>query len=116
MDITWNPAIEKELFTDVEIADNNSIAWDNNSIAWEKASMSKQEAYKIVFHDLIDNGSCMFTGIYDGKNGSKEFMYGIETVMEYIADKSSEEDYLKFCEDFINNMVRSQQEGLDYTL
>ena len=41
--------------------------------------MEKAEIYKTVLKDLAE---CpMFLGIYDAKNGSEQFMYGISTVM-----------------------------------
>lgn len=73
--------------------------------------MNKQEAYKIVFDDLMFSGPMTFRGIFDAVNGNKEFMYGICTVIEYIANNSSEEDYKKYNSTFIHNMIASQDGG-----
>ena len=47
--------------------------------------MELKDAYKEVLKDIISNGPEMFVGKYDAKNGKPEFMYGIFTVMEWIA-------------------------------
>jgi hypothetical protein len=48
----------------------------------------------------------MFRGIYDARNGHKEFMYGIQTVMEYIAEKARDD---KADDMFIKNMVACEE-------
>lgn len=69
--------------------------------------MSKKEAYLIVLKDLVD---CpMFTGIYDAKNGNKDFMWGVSTVMENIAINVSEDIYEKFSDLFCDNIIKSQE-------
>ena len=67
--------------------------------------MNKSEAYKMVFDDLIQCN--LFRGIYDAKNGNKYFMYGIATVIEYIAHSVSEECLEKFNKEFTQNMIAS---------
>lgn len=49
----------------------------------------------------------MFRGEYDAKHGSDSFMYGIATVMEYLALKVSEEFYEEVSDIFVKNMVKS---------
>lgn len=72
----------------------------------DKIELSKSEAYKIVFDDLI---KCdMFKGIYDAKHGKDSFMYGVATVMENIAMNVSEDCYEKFEDEFMENMAESQ--------
>ena len=67
--------------------------------------MSKQEIYKTVLKDLV---KCpMFLGNYDAKNGSKQFMYGISTVMEFIAYNCGEEIYDEFEKTFFENLQKS---------
>lgn len=67
--------------------------------------MFKKLAYKVVFNDLK---KCpMFCGIYDAKNGKKSFMYGIETVMETIGYKISEETAAEFDINFLHNVNKS---------
>ena len=67
--------------------------------------MDLENAYRLVFDDLAN---CpLFMGSYDAKNGSIDFMNGIGTVMETIALKASEEDYLQFNEKFFKNLKKS---------
>lgn len=67
--------------------------------------MELAEAYKLVLDDL---SNCrLFCGHYDAKNGSSKFMAGVNLVMEAIAIRASEEDYLKFSENFLKNMQES---------
>lgn len=68
--------------------------------------MTKKEAYKIVYEDLKTHR--LFRGIYDGKNGSKSFMYGVSIVMECVAVGVSEETYEEFNKEFIDNMIKSE--------
>lgn len=58
--------------------------------------------YQIALEDLTQVP--MFTGKYDAKNGNKHFMFGILTVLEYIADKAGNEEYSEL---FIDNMNKS---------
>ena len=58
--------------------------------------------YKIVLEDLKQVP--MFTGKYDAKNGSKGFMWGVLTVLEYIAGKAGDEEYI---DKFLDNMNKS---------
>lgn len=73
----------------------------------DKTELSKSEAYKIVFDDLIKRD--MFKGIYDAKHGKDSFMYGVSIVMEYIAFNVSEDCYENFEDEFIKNMTESQK-------
>ena len=75
----------------------------------EITAEEKTKAYSIVFDDLM--GCNMFKGIYDGKNGSPEFMNGIATVMENIAIRVSEETYEKFQNEFTANVIASKEKG-----
>ena len=59
--------------------------------------------YKIVLEDLKQVS--LFTGKYDAKNGNEHFMFGILTVMEYIADKAENQKYTDM---FIDNMNKSK--------
>lgn len=64
--------------------------------------MDKQKAFKIVFEELK---KCpLFTGKYDTKNGNPIFMYGVATVMEFIAYQINEETGDTFSDLFIKNM------------
>lgn len=67
--------------------------------------MEKAEIYKTVLEDLVE---CpMFLGVYDAKNGSEQFMYGVQTVMEFIAYNCGEEIYNEFEEIFLENLQKS---------
>lgn len=69
--------------------------------------MNKQEAFKIVLEDLTKCGCGLFVGQYDATNGNDKFMYGISTVMEYIAYKAGKKEYEKFQDTFFENMEKS---------
>ena len=51
----------------------------------------------------------MFRGEYDAKNGSESFMYGIATVMEYLASYVDDTFYQSVSDGFTRNMVKSQE-------
>lgn len=58
--------------------------------------MNRQDAYRIVYNDILNNDISLFLGNFDAKNGKKEYMHGICTVMEFIANNVSEQDYEDF--------------------
>ena len=66
--------------------------------------MEKAEIYKAVLKDLVE--CSMFLGIYDTKNESKQFMYGVSTVMEFIAYNCGEEIYDEFEKIFLENLQK----------
>lgn len=68
--------------------------------------MNKKEAFEIVYNELIKNP--MLQGNYDAKNGNENFMYGICTVMEVIANNISEEKYDEYSTLWVNNMEKSE--------
>lgn len=68
--------------------------------------MELQKAYEIVFNDMTKKGLNLFQGNYDTKNGNKDFMYGILTVMEFISYKA---DVGNFGDVFIKNMIKSEE-------
>lgn len=75
--------------------------------------MSEEElnkAYQIVFEDIVKNGPQLFQGVYDAKHGKDSFMFGIKTVLDYIADKCPMPAYQNFDDIFWNNIIKSQQE------
>ena len=71
-----------------------------------------QNAYRMVFNDIMNSGDNLFQGTYDAENGDVSFMYGIETVMEYLAYKVSEADYDNFSELFAQNILDSQEKHM----
>lgn len=66
-----------------------------------------QNAYKLVYDDIVNSGVGLFTGNFDSKNGNKNFMYGICTVMEFIAYNASEQDWKDFEEIWFKNFIKS---------
>lgn len=73
----------------------------------EVKGMNKREAFEIVYNELIKNP--MFQGNYDAKHGNENFMYGICTVMEVIANNISEEKYDEYSTLWVNNMTKSEE-------
>ena len=51
----------------------------------------------------------LFRSEYDAKNGSEYFMYGISTVMEYLASYVDDTFYQEVSDVFTHNMVKSQE-------
>jgi hypothetical protein len=74
--------------------------------------MKLQEAYKMVYEDMIRSEGGLLVGSYDAVNGKKQFMYGISTVMEWIAYHVSEEEGDAFSDVFIKNMLDSEKKAL----
>ena len=70
--------------------------------------MELKKAYQMVFSDLHE---CpMFQGRYDAINGNPYYMFGIETVMEVIANRGFGEDFAEnFSNEFTDNMLRSRE-------
>ena len=69
-----------------------------------------QNAYRIVLEDIINNGANLMIGKYDAKNGNKEFMYGILTVMKWLAYKTNDDIGDMFFDLFTMNMIQSERE------
>lgn len=69
--------------------------------------MTKQEAYKIVYNDILNRDIGLFLGSFDAKNGKSEFMHGINTLMEFIAYESSKKDYDGFQKIWFDNFQKS---------
>lgn len=70
-------------------------------------NIKKAQAYRTVFNDLCE---CrMFQGHYDAFNGNEQYMSGIETVMEVIAQRGHNVEFAeKFAEAFAFNVERSK--------
>lgn len=66
-----------------------------------------QDAYRIVYNDILNSGCSIFTGNYDAKNGNEKYMFGISTVMEWIAYKVNEETGNDFSDLFTKNLIKS---------
>lgn len=69
-----------------------------------------QEEKKVVekiVNEMTENG--LFSGQYDAKNdGSRQIMYGINVVIEYLAYLVSNEYGAKISNAFIENMIKSE--------
>ena len=70
-----------------------------------KIKITEQNSFELVFKDLTKEIG-LFTGKYDALNGSEEFMYGVSSVMNYIAYKAGHED---FEDTFVANMIKSKE-------
>lgn len=77
--------------------------------------MDKEDIRQLVLEMM----ECpMFRGEYDAKHGNESFMYGISTVMEYLASRVGDAFYQDVSDVFVRNMVKSQkkfQKPLDKT-
>ena len=64
---------------------------------------------RTILKKIVENmRKCgLFAGKFDAKNGNVNFMYGIETVMEYLTSLISEEYCDEYQKEFINNFERS---------
>ena len=69
--------------------------------------MTKQDAYRIVYNDILNRDVRMFMGCFDAVNGTHDFIFGVATVMEFIAFESSEADYESYQKIFSDNFQKS---------
>ena len=67
----------------------------------------EKEVVKKIINGMTECG--LFCGNYDAKNGSSEFMHGIETVMEYLAYLVSDEYGAEFEDIFLENLIKSKE-------
>ena len=65
-----------------------------------------QNAYKLVYNDMVKCGG-LFVGRFDAKNGNKDFMYGIGTIMEFIALSAEKQTYDEFEKLWLENFEKS---------
>ena len=70
-----------------------------------KLTDNEREVLKKIVENMRECG--LFVGRFDAKNGDLHFMYGIETVMEYLTSLISEEYCDEYEKEFINNFERS---------
>ena len=66
---------------------------------------NEREVLKKIVENMRECG--LFAGKFDAKNGDINFMYGIETVMEYLTSLISEKYCDEYQKEFINNFERS---------
>ena len=76
-----------------------------------KENKELTKAYEMVLNDIVNSGCGLMIGKFDAKNGEEHFMYGISTVMEWIAYKVSDEIGDEFSDLFIKNMIESEKRG-----
>lgn len=70
--------------------------------------MTRREAYKIVLEDMMGgDASSLFKGDFDAVNGSKDFMYGICTVMENLAFYAGKDEYMKYSQIWSEHFQKS---------
>ena len=68
--------------------------------------MNKKEIRQLVSKMM----ECpMFRGEYDAKHGNESFMYGIATVIEYLASLADDTFCQEISDTFNHNMVKSQE-------
>lgn len=70
-----------------------------------KLTDNEREVLKKIVENMRECG--LFAGKFDAKNGNVDFMYGIETVMEYLTSLISEEYHDEYEKEFLNNFERS---------
>ena len=72
-----------------------------------KLTKHEKDTLSNIFDELC---KCeLFIGKYDARHGKEEFMYGIETVMETLADMISTKKADEFCKLFTENMITSEE-------
>ena len=76
-----------------------------------KENKELTKAYEMVLNDIVNSGCGLMIGKFDAKNGEEHFMYGISTVMEWIAYRVSDEVGDEFSDLFIKNMIESEKRG-----
>lgn len=74
-----------------------------------KKDRALAKAYEMVLNDIVNSGCGLMVGKHDAKNGNDHFMYGISTVMEWIAYRVSDEVGNEFSNTFTKNMIMSEQ-------
>lgn len=75
----------------------------------DKIEIEGEDIEREILKKIVDKmRECgLFVGRFDAKNGNVNFMYGIETVMEYLAMLISEEYHDEFEKEFMTNFEKS---------
>lgn len=71
--------------------------------------MTREEMIRNLVEEMSECG--IFVGKYDAKHGNRRYMYGIYTVMEWLAYKVSEEYGDEFSDTFFGNMHDSEDKA-----
>lgn len=70
-----------------------------------------RNAYKMVLEDMMNSECGLLVGKYDARNGGKQFMFGISTVMEWIACRVGDDTLDEFENLFLKNMLESERKA-----
>lgn len=70
-----------------------------------------KNAYSKVYRDMILHGPDFFRGVYDAQNGSKNFMFGVQTVMEFITSRISDVTQDAYTDMFVKNVIRCEEKA-----
>ena len=71
--------------------------------------MDKSKAYAIVLNDILEKGCGPMVGKYDAVHGDKPFIYGVSSIMQYIAYNVNKDIGREFEELFLENMIKSEE-------
>ena len=71
-----------------------------------------RDAYKMVLEDMMNSECGLLVGKYDARNGGKQFMFGVSTVMEWIACRVSDDTLDEFENLFLKNMLESERKAM----
>lgn len=76
-----------------------------------KITNELRDAYKMVLEDMINSECGLLVGKYDARNGGKQFMFGVSTVMEWIASRVGNDTLDEFENLFLKNMLESERKA-----
>ena len=69
---------------------------------------NEKQTMQNVIKTLMQNGG-LFAGNYDAVNGNPEFMYGISSLLEYLAYAVDEDFGNKVEDEFVKNMLKNEK-------
>ena len=102
-----DPQDKKEIINLIEFKERLKMITREQALENKRKREERRKAYELVLADLREVP--MFEGHFDAINGSEKFMYGVNTVMEFIAYQCS----AKICDEFENIFLKNFQESLD---
>lgn len=70
---------------------------------------NEKQTLRKVIETIMQNGG-LLAGRYDAVNGNPEFMFGISTLLEYLAHSVDEDFGNKIKDVFIENMLKSEED------
>lgn len=71
---------------------------------------NEKQTIRKVIETIMQNGG-LFAGNYDAVNGNPDFMYGISSLLEYLAYSVDENFGNKVEDAFIKNMLKSEKKS-----